>query len=235
MRVWTLNTTRQWIFHQVASAGYNVKSSFTTKHQSQIKRALRSPEILTNNKALLSLAEQNHFSSAEKRAIFARLGASKTQGIKAIHFNKWDYILCFDRQAFSLLQKLRVCAQSSTSGKPQSSRLILIEGTELHKDIQTTISGVEKAARQWLAEELQWDKPDAPMKGGIWRTSQFTVPNTCYKALVGKKGAKRTGFQVKSGCRIYTSPISNWTGSLVTIAGPQDALPQAKKLVEKSK
>ncbi|MCJ1381454.1 hypothetical protein MMC17_004564 [Xylographa soralifera] len=235
VRVWTVNTTRRWIFQEVASAGYSVKSSFTTKHQSQIKHVLKSPGVLTDNKALISLAEQNHFRSAEKRAIFARLDTGKTQGLKAIHFNNWDYILCFDKQAFSLLQNLRVSAQGSTAGKPQSSRVILIEGTELHKDIQTTIRGVKKAARQWLAEELQWTKPDAPIKGGIWRTLQVVVPETCYKALLAKKGAKRKEIQAKSGCRIDTSANSSGTGSLVTIAGPKDALPQVKKLVERSK
>ncbi|MCJ1431589.1 hypothetical protein MMC27_000944 [Xylographa pallens] len=235
VRVWTVNTTRRWIYQEVASAGYNVKSSFTAKYQSQVKGALRPSKTLINNKALQSLAEQNHFSSAEKGAIFGRLGTGKTRGIKAIHFNKWDYILCFDKQAFSLLQELRVCAQSSTVGKPQNSRVILIEGTELHKDIQTTISGVKKAAHQWLAEELHWTKPDASMKGGIWRTSQVIVPDTCYKALRAKKGAKRKDIQAKSGCRIYESAISSGTGSLVTIAGPKDALSQAKKLVERCK
>ena len=235
VRLWTVNTTRRWIFQEVASAGYNVKSSFTAKHQSQIKRPLRSPEVITNNKALLSLAEQNHFKSAEKKAIFARLGTGKTQGVKAIHFNTWDYILCFDKQAFSILEKLRVSAQSSTAGKPQSSRVILIEGTELHKDIQTTISGVKKAARQWLAEEIQWSKPDVSITGGVWRTSQVIVPDTRCKALMVKKGTKRKEIQAKSGCRIYTSATSSGTESLVTIAGPKDALPQAIKLVEGSK
>ena len=232
IRVWTVNTTRRWIFQEIASAGLNVKTSFTTKNQPQIKRVLKSPEILTTNEALLSLAGENHNGSAEKRAIFARLYTGKTQGIKAIHFNKWDYILCFDKPTLSLLQKLRVSAQGNTAEKPQSSRLMLIEGTEVHKDIITTISRVKSAARKWLAAEFQWNKPKAPIKGGIWRTSQVPVPDTCYKALTAKKGTKRKEIQAESGCQIYPSANSGGAGSLVTIVGPKDALPNAKALVE---
>ena len=234
IRLWTVNTNQLWIFQEVASASYRVKSSFTQKHKSQIKHKLQSPETLANNKALHSLAQQDRFVSREKSALFERIGACNTQGLKATHFNNWDYILCFDKPAFALLQKLQFLAQDSRGGKPQKSHVIQIEGTEVHKDLKITISEIKKATRQWLVEEFQWTKPDTNIKGGMWRTLQMIVPDTCTKALKTNKGAQRKKIQAKTGSQIYTSAAGDGKGALVSIVGPKNTLFDAKRMINDS-
>lgn len=231
VRVWTANTSKQWLFKEVESAGCSVESKFTKTHQAQIKTKLQPRTKHSNDKALQALSEQNHFQSKEKDEIFKRLKERKTRGIEAVHFNDFDYILYFDKPTHSLLEKLKLCAEESAPGKPPRAKLVLLEGTELHEDWDKTVGEVKMATRRWLEDEFKWARPVPAIKKGAWRTQQMTIPDECFTTLTAKKGAKRMEIEAKSGCQLWLSSKRQDPKTLLSIVGPQEVLSKAEALV----
>ena len=232
VRVWTANKRKQWLFKEVESAGCWVESKFTKKHQTQIKKNLQPRAKHSNDKALRTVYDQNQFQSREKDEIFERLKERKTRGILAVHFNEFDYILCFDKSTHDLLEKLKSCAEESAPGKPQRAKLVLLEGTELHDDWNETVEEVKIATQRWLEHEFKWTRPLPGLKKGAWRTQQMTIPDECFTILTAKNGAKRKEIESKSGCQLWLSSKSQDPKTLLSIVGPEEVLSKAETLVK---
>ena len=235
VRVWTANTSKQWLFKEVESASCGVESMFAKKYQAQTKTALQPRAKHSNNKALRAHSEQDHFRSEEKTKIFRRLLNSKSRGINAVHFNDFDYIVYFDQPTHDLLEKLKPHAKEIAAGKPQRAKYVLFKGAELYEDLDKTIHEVKMATRRWLEHEFKWVRPLARIKSGPWRTRQMTIPDKCFSRLTTKKGAERKEIEAKSGCKLWISSKTQdpQSQTLLSIVGPQEVLSKAEALVRK--
>ncbi|KAL9119034.1 MAG: hypothetical protein Q9187_004413 [Circinaria calcarea] len=235
VRVWTANTSKQWLFKEVESASCGVVSMFTKKYQAeaQIKTALQPRAKHSNNKALRAHSEQDHFRSEERTEIFRRLLNSTSRGINAVHFNDFDYIIYFDQPTHDLLENLKPYAKNCAAGKPQRAKLVLFKGAELFEDLDKTIHEVKMATRRWLEHEFKWVRPLASIKNGPWRTRQMTIPDECFSRLTAKKGAGREEIEAKSGCKLWISSKRQDPQTLLSIVGPQEVLSKAEALVRK--
>ncbi len=160
IRAWTANTSKRWLFKEVDSASWRVQSSFTKKYELHIKEELRAPKVDPENAVLSAYATEPDFESAEKYDIIERIRYRKTRGVEAMHFNEWDYILCFDDVSYTRLQTLRTCAKESAQGKPQKAQIIKLEAARLQPTPEETIQEVEEATREWLTRTFDWVRPD---------------------------------------------------------------------------
>ena len=227
--MWTANTTGQWLFREVESAGCLVNSKFTWKHKSQFKETLSLSATHTNDTALTALSGQKHFWSKEKDDIFSRLALRSTIGIDIWHFQHWDYFLCADQMTYNLLERLKSYAKRDKSKQKQKAKLVPPMNINLHENLQETISTMKEATRTWLTKEFSWVVPEPAIKDGPRRTKQLVVSDQSFSALLAKGQAKRKEIAAACGCEIR---LSYKHQHMVSVIGPKKVLSRAEELVK---
>ena len=228
LRAWSANIRKDWLFANVDSAGCWLESSFLKEHQVLVGTPLKPTSNAPSNAALEALAAQPRFLSFEKDEIFARLRARKTRGVMARDFNNFDYILCFDKNVYDLLEKLTKHPEKEKG--LEKFKLVLIEGTAIDQDLDKTCNSIKIPISNWLKAEFGWERPGAQgIKSGPWRTLQFLVDVNYFKALKANHWKVSKELQKSYGCKIFGAP-ENWHNkrSVISIIGKKENLHTVK-------
>ena len=236
IRTWTANTNGQWLFKEADSAGCWVESEFTKTHKDQILQPLEVPKTDPENKGLKAIAARTHYGSREKDEILERLQKRTTRGIGDKYFQYWDYILCFDESTERLLYTLKACAAKTMSaGASQKADIVRLPGTQWRVcgKIEDTIELIKLAVKSWLRKDVGWMEPPRGqnIKRGLYRSREFVVWEKNIGAVLGKGGSKIEDIRTRSKCEIRITDARHLQGRLVSITGPQDALPKAEALI----
>jgi hypothetical protein len=159
VRSWTMNTTKQWLFARVDSAGR------------LIPKAYNQDGPLASGEAIKAIAgDESHFWSKdpdEKETILDRIRKHKSCGMADYKFQKYHYILCFDEASRVALEAMKSTVKEKEQDKAKAiSKIYYLKSCEWFKDSSMKqddllkICGKLKVAiKEFLRLELGWERP----------------------------------------------------------------------------
>lgn len=194
--------------------------------------------------ALNAIAGKNsYFGSSEKQDILARMKRHRSQGIGYWHFQKYDYMLCFEKSAFDRLQVLAARWKEEHAKHPSYStpaRIILVSDVILQtsveklnkKEMDILVETIKVGIKQILTRELGWTRPQGGILNGPFRTKQIILPPTKITRLEPTElDAELHDVATRTECRIRMTDA--WfDNQLVSITGREEALPLAVSLLK---
>ena len=237
-----VNTTGRWPFDRVESAGFKLESKLTKKAaaESAIDFELQSSKSRKRYKEAINRVEDKHGKniSEELEQILSRAKDSKAQGIQQRHFKDCDSIICFGKDTFLALKKLRAFAQTQLgpNDKPLKGciKRVFVPGMSkdpTEEEIDKTWESIRPNMESFLNTRINLPKWGGSMIKGLYRARQMVIPQ-------GKKGdirKKAQEIERQSGCMMIKAFGLSGQGAtasaLVTLVGSNSNLHRGAQLV----
>lgn len=180
IRAWTANASGDWLANRIQSAGYQVDTPFArlalaAGHLSgdlvKTDTTWRSALINAVNAVGSRKWPLTPDWPDEKAEILARMKERGRNGMKEDYFEDFDFILCFDIQAYATLRSLRAFApeQRSASKVPLKGWIVRLDvpvsstttipSLELLRALEGAVSG-------FLTKNLDWTAPKKGLQVG---------------------------------------------------------------------
>ena len=245
VRIWTVNTTGDWLFKRVESAGVQVATKFSQSCSKFLKRPFHPGGDTPENAAIEAIAGRDeYFKSTEKDDVLARIRTHRSRGIDDWHFRKYDYMLCFSKSAFDALQVLETqCwkknAKNPSHATPAKVLLVcnlVLDGTveSLTKaQVKVLVDTIKSGLQDFLTKAYGWKRPQRSIVQGPFRTQQIVLPSTKIMGLEPDVvETKLHDIKNQTECRIRITH-EKFGSQLFPITGRKEALPLAVSLLTK--
>jgi hypothetical protein len=231
VRSWTMNTTKQWLFARVDSAGRLIPKAYNPEGP------------LASEKAIKAIAgDESHFWSKdpdEKEIILDRMKKHKSCGLADYKFQKYHYMLCFDEASRVALEAMKSTVKEKEQDKAKvTSKVYYLRSCEWFKDSSTKQDDLLKlcgklkfAIKEFLRVELDWERPLFGISQGEFRTLQIVSKDN----KLEKDNNALAKKIVKLGCGVHWVPEQWSEGWLISISGPRNKLDAARKMILGSK
>ena len=245
IRAWTVNTTDRWLFCHVSSAGTNVKTHFSTSVANVPAWELPGRPVLENWITELSGPRSYFWSEngpGEKETILNKMRQWKRCGIREFHFKRFSHILCFDRETYVILMKMKALVQNPLASATPSSDSSTVDSVihflgpqkSFKVPLAQTVEGVKTNLKNFLIKEFNWIRPLRSITGGSCRTQLLWISSDLTGKIMGKGEATRKTIEEQSQCRIIIERRrldGDMYGRTVAIVGKMAAVEKAKGLI----
>ena len=242
VRTWTVNTTDHWLFDRVGSAGAIVETPFAKNVlKDWVKEKeyhFHTPGQAANKDAITTLAQDKFYfftpdEPREKAFTLDMLAKHRSRGLEWWMFGRYDYIICFHKQAHKALLDMEMVVKAK-SNNPKTAKILKLAGAEwpggpnqkFRDDPQKVMVQTRGALKNFLKTELNWQRPPIGIADGRCRTKQMIIPETKKEpigdAIRGMSGNK---------CNVRIDAYNN-VEQLISLTGPKEALPSMELLVK---
>jgi hypothetical protein len=243
VRSWTMNTQKRWIFQHVHSIGALIPTSFTRSMIETEKLQSSKGNVPISALAIEAIAgDESHFQTKdwpdEKGTILKRLRERKTQGLDQTHFERYQYIICFEKKTFDLLEKMKATIGAEKKKSKAVSKVHFLQkcfwqkddDSEKKEDLLKMAGKLKVALKEFLKLEFRWERPAIAIASGEWRTLQTLVHEDAKKKIDEDKGLLVEKIWKKKGCTVH---VAGYVADkyLISISGPKAKLAEAQKMI----
>lgn len=235
---------KRHIFQRVKSAGAFINADFLKEIESQSLQSKRASLNMKNDAIAAIAGGPSYFQTIdfpkEKDTILERMHNSPQRGVIKRDFENHHHILCFGKQTFKTVEKLRDVAISTATRKipvhvhhikecewysPKDDR-----SEESWKAMLKVNGQIKIVIKTFLQVTFGWTKPPIAIVEGEWRTAMQVADKEQRDTLMKDGDALVKRIWAKKGCRVYCTPETQSTW-LVSVAGPKGKLVDAQKMI----
>ena len=188
--------------------------------------------------------KESYLRSEEKDDILERVAQHRSRRIDSRHFQRYEYMLCFDRSVCESVTTLAECFQKrygNSSSYADLSKIILIKDIRLKDSaanldtdsITKMVESIKDGIKSFLKAEYHWKRPPLSITDGPFRTKQIVLRNVTLKRSPAEEEAKLDEISTKTDCRIRVT-AEGFDSQLFSITGRSKTLPVALSLLREA-